>query len=356
MEILIISNNLKYGGAERQSVYLANILSKYYKVHYVIWDKKLSDNQFYNFIKQNVDNIFLLNGKNSVQKILEVNSLVKNLDSPVVISYLATTNVLNGIIKLLNSSVISIGGIRNQIIKSKFKLIIQRYVHNYLLDCTISNNASVISYLTEKKFNLNTISVIRNCVFLPKNGYSESCKDEISIVTIGRLEKQKDLYTAINAIKELSKYKLERKFHYKIIGDGSLYNKLTEKVNKLGLHKFCSFIPNANVNNAFKEADIYLSTSIIEGTSNSILEALAYGLPVIATDAGDNKYMIKQGVNGYLHKVGDYISISKSLETLINNIDLLREFGEQSKNIAVNDFSPQKFEKEYLKLISQLRK
>jgi glycosyltransferase involved in cell wall biosynthesis len=57
------------------------------------------------------------------------------------------------------------------------------------------------------------------------------------------------------------------------------------------------FINPANIPDILNECDIYLSTSLFEGLSNSIMEAMVAGLPVIATDVGDNKYLVKDGFN-----------------------------------------------------------
>ena len=55
-----------------------------------------------------------------------------------------------------------------------------------------------------------------------------------------------------------------------------------------------------NIPDILNACDIYLSTSLYEGLSNSIMESMVAGLPVVATNVGDNQYLIKDDYNGFL--------------------------------------------------------
>jgi glycosyltransferase involved in cell wall biosynthesis len=112
------------------------------------------------------------------------------------------------------------------------------------------------------------------------------------------------------------------------------------------------YINPKNVQDIVLASDIYLSTSLFEGTSNSIMEALNWSLPVVATNVGDNNHLIKEGENGYLHEIADAESMAESLSILLQSAELRNEFGRNSNKNLRDNYSMEIFEKRYLDLIN----
>ena len=108
--------------------------------------------------------------------------------------------------------------------------------------------------------------------------------------------------------------------------------------------------PN-NVSELERNADIYISTSLFEGTSNSIMEALNWSLPVVATNVGDNDHLVIDGVNGYLHPIGDATGLTTSLCKLLDSVELRNQMGVRSNQNLRENYSMEIFEKRYLDLI-----
>ena len=102
-----------------------------------------------------------------------------------------------------------------------------------------------------------------------------------------------------------------------------------------------------------RNADIYISTSLFEGTSNSIMEALNWSLPVVATDVGDNDHLVINGENGFLHPVGDVSGLAQSLSLLLDSSDLRNKMGLRSNQNLRENYSMEVFEKRYIDLIEQ---
>ena len=96
---------------------------------------------------------------------------------------------------------------------------------------------------------------------------------------------------------------------------------------------------------------IYISTSLFEGTSNSIMEALNWSLPVVATNVGDNDHLVIDGVNGYLHPIGDATGLTTSLCKLLDSVELRNKMGVRSNQNLRENYSMEIFEKRYLDLI-----
>lgn len=96
-----------------------------------------------------------------------------------------------------------------------------------------------------------------------------------------------------------------------------------------------------------------LTTSIYEGMPNVVMEAMNNGLPIIATDAGDMKYLVKDDENGYLCPIGDIEYIANKLVAVITNTELRNIMGANSRKIIDENFRPDKVFRAYKKLIEE---
>lgn len=171
------------------------------------------------------------------------------------------------------------------------------------------------------------------------------------IVTFCRVEKQKNLTMLVDAFKLIS----EEYPDYKLIiyGDGSEKANLANYINSKGLKqqvKLQGFIQN--IHNEILDSAMFVSSSDYEGISNSMLEAMAIGLPTICTDCpcGGARMMIKNEENGILVPVGDTMLLYKAMKKVIEN----PEFAEKvSKNaVKINERLEQnKICKQWMKLI-----
>jgi len=101
-------------------------------------------------------------------------------------------------------------------------------------------------------------------------------------------------------------------------------------------------------------SDIGILTSNEEGLSNSILEYMSYGLPVIATKVGGNVEQVLNNKNGFLVEKDDDIELSQKLEELIKNKLMRKKFGRVSKKIAKEKFSLETSFKKYKKIYSEI--
>ena len=109
-----------------------------------------------------------------------------------------------------------------------------------------------------------------------------------------------------------------------------------------------------NISQYLNKADIYLSTSLFEGTSNSIMEGMNANLSVVATNVGDNSYLVKDGANGFLAEKRDVDALAHHLETLITNKNMRQQFGKRSKEILYNYYSLNTFRDRYIQTIKGL--
>jgi len=350
--VLILTNTLKTGGAEKQSIYLFNTLKEKFNTKVIVYYGNQVDQRMLDLLPDNSDKRIVFLRGSHFRKLIQIFKLFRQSDDTVCISYLATTNTINAIIGKITGVKIRIGGIRN----SRFnwlKIIIQRHLHNYWLTCSIFNNHYGYEELISQGFKKEKGLVVFNCIDVPKKIKKEQNLNQINLLTVGRFVEQKDYITSLQSILELIKNGIDIK--YTIVGQGHLEADLKEYVVKYDLVKHVEFIINPpNVNDYYKQADIYLSTSLFEGLSNSIMEAMSFGLPVVATDVGDNKYLIIDSESGFLVPLKDVERISSKLKILIANSYLRKEMGEKGYNHIKENFSEKKFANEYINLIEKL--
>ena len=176
------------------------------------------------------------------------------------------------------------------------------------------------------------------------------------IITPGasRITDRKGLNYLIDAVKMLTeKYP---QIELRIMGNGNARMKLERQVNELDLKdkvEFLGRIPREETAPRYQEASVFILPSLNEGMSNAMLEALASGLPIVATDAGGTKELVTDGENGYIIKMKDATHLAEKLEVLIENPELRRSMGRASRTRA-EKLSWENVAKEYFVLYKKI--
>ena len=122
-----------------------------------------------------------------------------------------------------------------------------------------------------------------------------------------------------------------------IVGEGPLEQELKQLAASLGLSetvRFTGRVERTDLVNYLNAADIYVSTSHSDGTSLSLLEAMAVGLPVVVTDVPANIEWVKDGYNGFVATRGSPQSVSEALLKLLKSPELYHVFGTRNVDLA----------------------
>ncbi|MBW2742422.1 MAG: glycosyltransferase family 4 protein [Deltaproteobacteria bacterium] len=136
------------------------------------------------------------------------------------------------------------------------------------------------------------------------------------VANLNRKVKKVDIFLRAAAL--VAETRNDVKFY--IIGDGILKNELMNLSKKLGLNNQVVFTGRSrNIEKDLKLIDIGVNTSETEGFSNVILEYLASGIPVVATDVGGNREIIVEGQNGYLFSVNDNRALAQKLDLILDD-------------------------------------
>ena len=157
------------------------------------------------------------------------------------------------------------------------------------------------------------------------------------IVAVSRLDEQKNIPMMLRVFKEF--VKKNKNFVLEIYGRGENEEKLKQYALDIGISdkvKFKGF--DKDVHNKIKLARMYISTSDYEGISNSMLEALAIGLPCVCTDcpAGGARMVIRSGYNGFLVPVRDEDSMVKTMDYVVNNLEEMEQVSKRAAEVRID--------------------
>lgn len=347
--IAIFVSTLGSGGAEKQAALLASVLSKHYNVHFVALygDSETSDFVM-SILKKSGVKVYPLVGSQS-KKFKEYASILKSNNVICSFNYLTKCDFWGAIIAKRCGVKKVYNGIRNSKLEG-YKNVLEWISHNFVATGTIFNCYSGEKAFIKKGFKKGKCLTIPNCFPSIAEPMEKTDKAKVRIITVARFHPQKDYETAIKAIALLKKECSN--FLFDLCGYGDLEKQIRGWVKQYDVEDVVEFhIHPNNIPELLIQADIYLSTSLYEGTSNSIMEALNWSLPVVATNVGDNNHLVIDGVNGFLHPVGDAKGIAMSLSKLLDSVELRNEMGLKSNKNLRDNYSMEIFERRYLQVI-----
>ncbi|MBI1745193.1 MAG: glycosyltransferase [Acidobacteria bacterium] len=158
------------------------------------------------------------------------------------------------------------------------------------------------------------------------------------IGTIGRLDPVKDPMTMLRAMDVLRMRGAD--VHLWIIGDGPLRGELESYTREKGLGAIVSFLGHrTDIPELLSGLDVFVSSSMSEGMSNTILEAMAAGRPVVATGVGGNPQLIVEESSGLLFAPGDVPRLVSHLDRLWQDPLGRAALGAAARRRAETEFS-----------------
>jgi glycosyltransferase involved in cell wall biosynthesis len=327
----------KQGGAGNS---IFRLCKKFNLKKYKLFIISIGSNDYKNkFLKHsNKIKIIELNSKSTVSSFFILKKIVKDIMSNKsktifvsnqhyanVVSLLALRNIKN--LKIIIVDRIDISELSRfynffNFIKNKIVLVLIKYLYRYA-DKIISNSKSakkdIEKFTKTKVVNISPPSLIK----LKKFDQKINNNKNIRILTVGSLVKGKGVDTMIKSLSLLK----SQNFLFEIAGDGEekknlkilIKNlKLTKKIKLLGWFK--------DVDKLYKKSDLFIHASHQEGFPNSIVEALNYNLPVIASNCkGGTKEILINGKGGDLFPVNNHRILASKIENFLNNQSKLQK-------------------------------
>jgi sugar transferase (PEP-CTERM/EpsH1 system associated) len=221
-----------------------------------------------------------------------------------------------------------------------------RRIYAPFVDHYIALSMDLAAYLTEQiGIDRHRVSQIYNGVLTDKFAPRGLRREEIAglpfrspthwlIGTVGRMQTVKNQTLLAEAfVLVLRRWPaLRERLRLVMVGEGSLRERCQQIVAEANLADLC-WIPGArdDVAAIMRSLDCFVLPSLAEGISNTILEAMASGLPVIATDVGGNGELVDAGVTGLLVPSGNAAALADSMARLALDPALALRYGETGR-------------------------
>lgn len=166
--------------------------------------------------------------------------------------------------------------------------------------------------------------------------------DEWVVGTVGRMQAVKNQTTLARAFVRALELapRLRSRLRLMMVGEGPLREQSQSILESAGLASL-AWLPGerADVPQVMRSLDCFVLPSLAEGVSNTILEAMSSGLPVIATDVGGNAELVAHGSTGEVVPAADVDAMARSLLRLANDPERARAMGRAGRAVAEKKFS-----------------
>jgi glycosyltransferase involved in cell wall biosynthesis len=225
--------------------------------------------------------------------------------------------------------------------------LVQRMVCR-LADCVLVNAEAIRDTLVEEGYAPGKIIVIRNGITLAKFGKRQRnslLRQDLAlplsaplVVVFSRLNQMKGIEYFLDAALILSERFPDVRFL--VVGDGESRKELEDYACRLGLGQRTVFTGfRSDVPELLSEAAVSVLPSLSEGLSNSLLESMASGVPVVATNVGGNPEVIEDGVTGLLVPPRDSAALAAAVARVLEDKDLASRFAQAGIRRVAEIFS-----------------
>jgi colanic acid/amylovoran biosynthesis glycosyltransferase len=175
------------------------------------------------------------------------------------------------------------------------------------------------------------------------------------VLTTGSLIWRKGLDDALVAIRKMVDLGIPVRFD--IIGSGPHESQLRFTIHDLGLQNHVQLsgkLSQEQIKEKLHSTNVFLLSSLSEGISNAVLEAMSCGLPVVTTDCGGMREAVTDGVEGFVVPLRDPAAMASALQSLWQNPDLRIQMGMAGRRKVINDFNIEQQIQQWVELYREL--
>lgn len=332
MRYAFFIDKLKNGGAERVTTILANYFAKGNEVYLFVVDASQSDYE----IDESVHVIKVPFEDNKIKRMFARNHFVGEkireigFDACITLTYTFLPYLLAAPKKRRGKVVASLRNAPQYEIENPIGKLL-RWVGFSLCDKIVFQTPDARDYFSN---NIQKRGVVIPNPLTEGLPYADN-ENSKTIITATRLETQKNISLAIEVFKEF--HRTHSDWTFKIYGRGSLNDEIEKLIMNDPETADCVHLMgfSSDIHNEMAHSAIFILSSDFEGLSNSMIEAMAIGLPVVCTDCpiGGAKMMIENGINGYLTPTGDKKALISALCSAADNMDNSKKVGAEATKV-----------------------
>lgn len=337
-EVVFVSISMTGGGTERVIATLANhMVSIGYKVMILlIAESEIAYDLNKRIVVKQVGETSGGSLVKRLQRISNMRHIFMEKGSYNIIAMGTVCSIFSGIANWgikKNRLIVSERNIPNRINRKPYKW------WNRMLRNLIYRTADILVLQTEASKDFFPKDIVRKSVIIGNpitSGLPEIYKGDRRkvIVSAGRLTTDKNYSLLLSAFKEF--VEIHPDFTLEIYGSGELKDRLIDEIKNLQVENKVQIIPfTPLLHSKIQDASMFISSSDSEGISNSIMEALALGIPVIGTNCpiGGTAMLVKDGENGFLVPVGDRLSMVSAMGKIADDVKLAEKMSINAYNI-----------------------
>lgn len=297
--------------------------------------------------------------------LVTVTRLLRQYQPHVLICFLFHANLLGRLGGKIAKVPVIISSIRNENFGGSHRDWLLR-ITDGLGDITITNSHLVAeSLIARKVVPASRLQVIPNglspLIYAPNPALYSQKREELEVdaeqflwLSIGRLEKQKDYFNLLQAFALVVKeHPLSQ---IRIAGHGVLLDPLQQQAIKLGIKEHCRFLGlRYDVPALLNAADGVVLSSAWEGFPNVIMEALATGKPIVATNVGGVPELMRDGEYGFLVPPNNPIALAQAMSRLMKLSDIERlNMGAAGRQYIEQNYTMDSYLRKWNALLHQL--
>jgi glycosyltransferase involved in cell wall biosynthesis len=353
---VIVISDLEYGGAQRQVVELANRLDEQGVTAFVC---SLSDYVPLGSSLRRKDRLHIIRrrARYDFTVIFRLAMFVRRVHADVVHAFLFDAEIASRLAGCLVSRVAVICSERNTDYEMKASNLAALKATQRFQDLVIANSRAGADFNSAlMKYDRDAYRVVRNGVdterFRPRP--ADAVRQELGIPAAARVvgmfasfKPQKNHGLLLDAIPDVLArvdnvvFLFVGDALYKGMSDSDVYKpQLAKRVTEMDLEKRCVFAGNRlDVERLYPVCDLTVLPSLFEGTPNVVLESMACGVPVVATDVSDNRELVPEGEVGFIVPSGDAKRLAERMVTVLESPVLRANLSRAARTWAVEQLS-----------------
>ena len=347
IKVLWVTNALGCGGAERQMLYMYDIIKEYCNIDVTI------------LYYAKVGNALDIGGYNTVfidksklgpaKTIQSISKYIRENNIQIMHAFGGSSANIYGRFGAVGTKAVPVGAMlgKKHFAKTTFK-IINSFLNLFGNWWTVNNLDLIPILKNDLKFvSSNKIRMLHNG-FVPaekvdyKTGieteYDLDKGDNFVFMVAGRLQPVKNYGLYLRAAKEV--LKTHGKLRFWVVGDGDEYDKLQQTAKELGIEdnvKFWGY--STDVDAIMARSDVFVQTSFTEGSPNTIAEAMRAKKPIISTKSTDLSEMIEDDENGYVTENDNCKVLVEAMNMILGKThEELEAMGRKSYELFENNF------------------
>lgn len=357
-KILLITENLGSGGAERQLCGLAVMLTKAgFSCRLITY----VENQFYEpYLRQNgVDYQFVPELWKKNTRVIKAARYVRQYKPDVVISFLPSVNKTMCLAKLFFKARLVVSERNNNTCITRGDKI--QFNLYRMADAIVPNSNS------QGKFICNNFPFLSKKVhpiinFVDVNRFTPSdtpTRNETPrIVTVARYTQQKNVLTYLKAVRMVKDIGLN--VHFDWYGDkkhnATYFAEIENEYQQLDIADYLTLHnSNQKIEEEYRKADIFCLPSLFEGYPNVVAEAMSCELPILCSNVYENPYIVEEGVNGFLFDPKNPVEMADAIKKMVSlSYENRKEMGKRNRQLCLKRNTEEVFLKSYVELIEKL--